>query len=83
MSDKHDEPQRPVLRIVRGEPDDAELAALTVALAASAAAQTAAPAAGEPPLSVWADRADALRHPATGRPLRPGPGAWRASSWPR
>jgi hypothetical protein len=67
-----------VLRIVRGEPDDAELAALTVVLVAASAAT----AAGEAPVraarSVWVDRAAALR-----RPIYPGPDAWRTSTWPR
>jgi hypothetical protein len=63
-----------MLRIVRGEPSDEELAALTVALVALAG--TAAP---EPPArpSAWLDAALQLR-----RPLRPGAGAWRASGLP-
>lgn len=77
-----DEPQRPVLRIVRGEPDDAEIAALTAALAATAAARV--PVDTEPQtVSVWAEREAALRHPAGRRPLRPGPGMWRTSALPR
>ncbi len=65
---------RPLLRVVRGEPDDAELAALTaaaVALAAAGSEQT------EPRArSRWSDRGALLR-----APLRPGPGAWRASAF--
>lgn len=75
---------RPTLRVVRGNPDDAEIAALTAALAgAAAAANTAAAAPEQRPLSVWADRSAALRHPGGRRPLRPGPNAWRASALPQ
>jgi hypothetical protein len=69
-----DEVTRPLLRVVRGAPTDEELAALTVVLAARAAAP-AEPAAQ--PRSEWRDRASLLR-----RPLHPGPGAWRASARP-
>ncbi len=65
---------QPFLRVVRGEPDDAELAALTAAvvgLAAAAAGQ------GEPePRSRWSDRGSQMRSP-----VRHGPGAWRASAF--
>lgn len=63
-----------VLWIVRGEPSDAELAALIAALAAVANA-----AAAEPPAlrSAWADPAHRLR-----TPLHPGPNAWRNSALP-
>jgi hypothetical protein len=67
---------RPLLRVVRGEPDDAELAALTavvLGVATVAAAATPKPA----PRSRWADRAALVR-----RPLPAGPGAWRASGLP-
>jgi hypothetical protein len=63
---------RPVLRIVRGEPSDAELAALLAVVAARSAAP-AEPEAEVP--SAWRDRAALLR-----QPLHPGPGAWRASA---
>jgi hypothetical protein len=72
MSDE----KRPFLRIVRGTPDDAELAALTAVLAAAASAP-AAPSRQER-RSRWADRARLLR-----QPLHPGEGAWRASAFPR
>lgn len=69
----------PVLRIVRGSPDDAEIAALTTALIAlSAAGSDTAPE----PMSMWADRSARLRHPAGRRPLRPGRHSWRASALP-
>lgn len=77
---------RPLLRVVRGEPDDEELAALTAVVAATAsqpALSTSQPSASQPPTSqsprsAWADPAHRLR-----APLRPGPGAWRASALPR
>ncbi len=84
MSDE-DAPEqeaRPVLRIVRGAPDDTEIAAVTAALIAATSGQ-AEPVVPAKPLSVWADRSAGLRHPAGRRPLRPGPGAWRASALPR
>jgi hypothetical protein len=69
--------RRALFRIVRGEPDDAELAALTVVLAAAA---SGGPAGADHTrrTSFWADRQAALR-----QPLHPGPGAWRASTLPR
>ncbi|WP_253860031.1 acyl-CoA carboxylase subunit epsilon [Prauserella alba] len=63
-----------MLRVVRGEPDDAELAALTAVVASLAAAGRDEDD-GASPRSRWADRA-ALVH----APLAPGPGAWRASA---
>ncbi|MEC3978114.1 acyl-CoA carboxylase subunit epsilon [Amycolatopsis sp. H20-H5] len=67
---------RPLLRVVRGNPSDAELAALTAVVAvASRSRGTEAPA---PRHSWWADKASAVREP-----LRPGEGAWRASALPR
>ncbi|MFD9894542.1 acyl-CoA carboxylase epsilon subunit [Amycolatopsis sp. NPDC059027] len=69
-------PERPLLRIVRGNPSDAEVAALTAVVAAVAASPAPPPAARR--TSWWADRASALR-----RPLHPGEGAWRASAFPR
>jgi hypothetical protein len=67
--------QEPLLRIVRGTPDDAELAALTAVVAGLATATPARPA--PKPVSHWADRAALVR-----RPLHAGPGAWRASGLP-
>jgi hypothetical protein len=70
-------PARPVLRIVRGEPDAAELAALTVVLAAAGGGdEDEAPEPGPP--STWARRTDLVRGP-----VHPGPGGWRASARPR
>ncbi|HEX3827637.1 MAG TPA: acyl-CoA carboxylase subunit epsilon [Sporichthyaceae bacterium] len=67
------EPSCPVLRIVRGEPSDEELAALVAVLSTRAGAT--APAITEAP-SVWRDRAALLR-----KSVHPGPGAWRAATW--
>jgi hypothetical protein len=65
----------PFLRVVRGEPDDAELAALlAVLVASSGTAET--PAAG--PASRWRDRARSVH-----APVQHGPGAWRASGLPQ
>lgn len=69
----HDRPEA-LLRVVRGDPDAAELAAVV------AVVSTRSERAPEPrrPLSVWAARSRMVRPQ-----LRPAPGAWRASSWPR
>jgi hypothetical protein len=65
------EPQRPLLRVVRGEPTAEELAALTVVVAALSQRRPR----GRPvPVGAWAANADTHR-----RPLQPGPGGWRAS----
>jgi Acyl-CoA carboxylase epsilon subunit len=72
-ADAAQEPGRPVLRIVRGEPTPEELAALTAVLAAAAGGgEEPEP---ERPRSLWADRTSLVR-----RPLVPGRGAWRASA---
>lgn len=65
----------PLLRVVRGEPDDTELAALLAVLAASAAG---AGAAGDPAASPWRDRSRGVH-----APVQHGPGAWRAASLPQ
>lgn len=69
------EERRALFRVVRGGPTDAELAALTVVLAAAASAGT------EPAATIrdrWSDPAVQLR-----TRLAPGPGAWRTTYWPR
>jgi acyl-CoA carboxylase epsilon subunit len=70
--------EQPLLRVVRGNPDDTELAALTAVVAT--VASVSGDRTGKPPSrrSWWADRAAMLRSP-----VRPGEGAWRASSLPR
>jgi Acyl-CoA carboxylase epsilon subunit len=73
MSEPTPEERRALFRVVRGEPSDEELAALTVTLAALAGGEREqAPA----PRSAWnSRRMRTAQHP--------GPGAWRASTWPR
>jgi len=66
-------PQRPVLRIVRGNPDAAELAALVALVAAASAGGDTAPAA---PRSAWAAPSRSVR---TTLPS----GGWRSSYAPR
>ncbi|MCW0213426.1 MAG: acyl-CoA carboxylase subunit epsilon [Pseudonocardia sp.] len=63
--------------MVRGAPTDAELAALTVVLAAAASSGGDAPVT---PRDLWSDPATRLRTPL---PPTPGPGAWKASALPR
>jgi hypothetical protein len=64
---------QPLLRVVRGEPSAEELAALTVVVAALSQPRERRRAV---PVGGWADVAAAHR-----RPLRPGPGGWRAAGW--
>ncbi|GAA2727096.1 acyl-CoA carboxylase epsilon subunit [Cellulomonas aerilata] len=71
-----DEPQGlPHVHVVRGEPDDVELAALVAGLAA--AGQVTDDPAPETPRSAWRDRAHGMRGPSSA--ARPGPDAWRWS----
>jgi hypothetical protein len=66
---------QPLLRVVKGAPDDHELAALTAIIAGLA---SATPAEDKPEQrSEWANPARRVR-----RPLQHGPGAWRASGFP-
>jgi hypothetical protein len=76
MSEGSVPPSAPALRVVRGEPTAAELAAVIVVLTARAgrAATTAAP---DRVPSVWSARSRQMR-----QPLWPGHGAWRASALP-
>lgn len=69
------EERRALFRVVRGEPSDAELVALTVVLAAAA---SAGPPAQPRARDRWSDPAARLR-----TPLTPGPGAWATSYLPR
>ena len=70
------EERRALFRVVRGAPSDEEVAALTVVLATATTGAAASPR----PRVVdrWSDPPARLRVP-----LHPGPGAWRASAWPR
>ncbi|MFD9741859.1 acyl-CoA carboxylase subunit epsilon [Umezawaea sp. NPDC059074] len=70
------EERRPFLRIVRGQPDDAELAAV-VAVVAGLGSDPVAEKAVER-RSAWGDPTRRVRGV-----LRPGPGAWRASGLPQ
>jgi hypothetical protein len=72
------EQRRALFRVVRGEPDDVELAALTAVIAVAASAAVAETPEGNRAHSVWADRQAQLR-----QPLFPGPWAWKASTLPR
>jgi hypothetical protein len=67
--------EKPLLRVVRGAPDDYQLAALTAVIAGLAAATPAED--GPVRRSEWANPARHVR-----RPLQHGPGAWRASGFP-
>ncbi|WP_433265383.1 acyl-CoA carboxylase subunit epsilon [Actinosynnema sp. CS-041913] len=67
---------RPYLRVVRGTPDDVELAALTAVVAGLAAAT--APTEDSSRRSAWSDRSRLVRNA-----LPHGPGAWRSSALPQ
>jgi Acyl-CoA carboxylase epsilon subunit len=70
----------PVLRVVKGDPTDEELAALVAVVSARAATQAASTAAAAPEqrASDWASYWRNVR-----QPLQHGPGRWRASAHPR
>ncbi len=74
MSADEDEPTRPVLRIVRGDPTPEEVAALTAVLAAASGGGEPEPDRDRGPASAWVEREALVR-----RPLTPGPDAWRMS----
>jgi hypothetical protein len=61
----------PLLRVVKGEPTDEELAALTVVVAALSQRRERRRVT---PVGAWASHGDAHR-----TPVRHGPGGWRAS----
>jgi hypothetical protein len=69
---------RPLLRVVRGVPTAAELAAVTVVIGALARSRSPRPVSRRSGSAQWAAR-DQLMRP----PLSAGPGAWRASALPR
>ena len=67
--------QLPTLRVVRGDATEEEIAALVAVISS----RSGGVADGEPvpaPASAWTDRSALVR-----TPVRPGPGAWRASAW--
>ena len=66
------------VHVVRGEPDDVELAALVAGLAAAGGTGAEEPAA--PRHSAWTDRARAMRTRIGPRtPITPGADTWRWS----
>ncbi|HET9894288.1 MAG TPA: acyl-CoA carboxylase epsilon subunit [Streptosporangiaceae bacterium] len=70
----------PDVRVVRGQPTEAEVAAVIAVLAARACAATALALAARPAAasrSEWSSRSRLVRHPMTA-----GPGAWRRSALP-
>lgn len=77
MAQETPEQRRALFHVVRGDPDDVEVAALTAVVAALAASAGPAPD-GPRAASTWADPAARLR-----APLAVGPEAWRTSAWPR
>lgn len=64
--------ERPLLRVVRGDPTPEELAAVVAVVTARGA--TPPPPSAPPRRSRWADRESLLR-----RPLPRGAGAWQAA----
>jgi hypothetical protein len=66
----------PALRVVRGMPTSAELAAVLVVLGARSNSN-ARPPGRQPQHSRWAARDRLVRQPVTA-----GPGAWRSSALP-
>src|SRR5215470_11946981 len=68
----------PVLKVVAGDPSAEELAALAVALSAVLAARDGPAVRPGRAASGWAGRSRMM-----GAPPRPGPDAWRRSTWPR
>ena len=71
------DPERPVLRVVRGDATPEEIAAVVAVLLSRAAASGVGTPPSRPAPSAWADRSRQLR-----RPLFPGPDAWRRSALP-
>ena len=69
------EQPRPLLRVVRGDPTDEELAALVSVIAARSVA--AAGVRPQHPRSAWGHPASIVR-----RVHRPGPDGWRRSAQP-
>ncbi|MFI0487450.1 acyl-CoA carboxylase subunit epsilon [Actinomadura sp. 9N215] len=74
---------KPFLRIVRGDPGPAEIAALVAVLTARARAAATAVDGGATRPSRWADRSRLVRGTFAGEPRPRGRGAWRASALPR
>jgi Acyl-CoA carboxylase epsilon subunit len=66
---------QPPLRLVRGDATPEEVAALLAVLTAASAGD---PGPAPRRTTAWTSRERAVRRLPT-----PGPGAWRASAWPR
>ncbi|CCH74781.1 hypothetical protein BN11_480017 [Nostocoides australiense Ben110] len=66
---------RPVLRIVHGNPDAAQIAAIVAVLSAAGGDEEAA---GPRRITQWSSPERAVRAPA-----HPSRGAWRTSAWAR
>ena len=73
-----DESHPPILRVVRGNATDEEIAALLAVVARRPNGSASGAAQGQQPISAWGDPAAALRPR-----LHPGPGAWRNQARPR
>jgi hypothetical protein len=70
-------PERPPLRLVRGDATPEEIAAIIAVLAAAAGGEDADDAAAGRRTSRWADPVGRVRPP-----VQHGPGAWRGSALP-
>jgi hypothetical protein len=70
------DPDRPVLRVIRGDATPEEIAAVVAVLLSRPASDAGVPPPRRAP-SAWSDRSRLLR-----RPLFPGPDAWRRSTLP-
>ncbi|HET7015907.1 MAG TPA: acyl-CoA carboxylase subunit epsilon [Streptosporangiaceae bacterium] len=69
----------PVLSVVRGEPTEAELAAVLTVLRLATAAVSRQPRIETPAMRFsWSNKSFLLR-----QPIASGPGAWRRSALPR
>jgi hypothetical protein len=64
------------IRVLHGQPNPEELAAVLAVVSARASAAGSAVAPEAPAAKVWRDRASAMR-----RMPHPGPHAWRTSAW--
>ncbi|GIG36356.1 acyl-CoA carboxylase epsilon subunit [Cellulomonas pakistanensis] len=67
----------PHVQVVRGTPDDVELAALVAGLVAASAPADDDGVEDAAPPAAWSDRARVL--PGSGSTWRTGPDAWRSS----
>lgn len=77
MSDERTQPASG-LRVLRGSPDEAEVAALVAGMVAISSAQDEEPEPGAP-TSAWMDRSRTMRGQHHSLPLARGGSAWRTS----